>query len=30
MGHCDQKTTENILDFFYENGGKYQMTLIPA
>ena len=21
MGACDQKTTEAILDFFYENGG---------
>jgi hypothetical protein len=21
MGYCDQKTTEGILDFFYENGG---------
>jgi aryl-alcohol dehydrogenase-like predicted oxidoreductase len=23
MGHCDQKTTEGILDFFYENGGNF-------
>ncbi|KAI2621271.1 norsolorinic acid reductase [Hypoxylon sp. NC1633] len=23
MGHCDQKTTEDILDFFYENGGNF-------
>lgn len=22
MGACDQKTTEAILDFFYENGGE--------
>ncbi|KAK3390986.1 norsolorinic acid reductase [Podospora didyma] len=23
MGECDQATTENILDFFYENGGNF-------
>ncbi|KAK0636880.1 norsolorinic acid reductase [Bombardia bombarda] len=23
MGPCDQKTTEGILDFFYENGGNF-------
>lgn len=23
MGACDQKTTENILDYFYEQGGNF-------
>jgi len=23
MGACDQKTTESILDFFYESGGNF-------
>jgi hypothetical protein len=27
MGVCDQKTTEAILDFFYENGGEDHSTV---
>lgn len=27
MGACDQKTTESILDFFYDNGGKLAWRL---
>lgn len=23
MGECDQKSTEEILDFFYESGGNF-------
>lgn len=26
MGACDQKTTESILDFFYEQGGNFVDT----
>lgn len=26
MGHCDQKTAEDILDFFHENGGNFVDT----
>tara|TARA_R110002060_G_scaffold16129_6_gene22424 strand:+ start:888 stop:1070 length:183 start_codon:yes stop_codon:yes gene_type:complete len=36
MGECDQKTTEEILDFFYESGGNfidtannYQVSALP-
>lgn len=27
MGACDQRTTEAILDFFYENGGRVQHSM---
>lgn len=27
MGACDQKATESILDFFYENGGTFARRL---
>ena len=37
MGECDQKTTEEILDFFYESGGNfidtannYQVSTTPV
>lgn len=29
MGYCDQKTTEEILDFFYENGGMLESSSCP-
>jgi hypothetical protein len=28
MGDCDQKTTEGILDFYYENGGNFIDTFV--
>lgn len=28
MGECDQKTTEGILDFFYEQGGNFIDTYV--
>lgn len=30
MGACDQKTTESILDYFYEQGGEFSQTLLTA
>ncbi|KAK0722090.1 norsolorinic acid reductase [Lasiosphaeria miniovina] len=30
MGECDQKTTEEILDFFYESGGMATRNPIPC
>lgn len=28
MGECDKKTAEEMLDFFYENGGNFIDTLV--
>jgi predicted aldo/keto reductase-like oxidoreductase len=28
MGECDQKTTESILDYFYEQGGNFIDTYV--
>ena len=28
MGECDQKTAEDMLDFFYENGGNFIDTSV--
>jgi hypothetical protein len=28
MGECDQKATEGILDFYYENGGNFIDTFV--
>jgi aryl-alcohol dehydrogenase-like predicted oxidoreductase len=28
MGECDQKTTEGILDYFYEQGGNFIDTYV--
>jgi len=28
MGECDQKCTEGILDFYYENGGNFIDTFV--